>query len=477
MGTSLLCAAWVSVLALAVGCGGGAQNPDAAAGEGGSGSNDRGATEAPPNPEATGAEGGATEVPPNPDATAAGGPVPIDAGAIEIPWAPPFSGRRAFVVTSDVLTPVSAAYHQFTLVVDADRRLAIFGADTQGGTSALASTGAGAVRLVDPVTFWSGPGVGACSSGGFRYDDLSFTVDASGALTGSGRGELSRALGDDMLRDPATMILRGVADTAAPILGLYSLPAIPDPIQWFRLVSTEPLPSDAEAILRSAGGDVITLKPSPADAYTIEFAPSILLPYGGMYTAEIDAITDFAGNRAIFEGVLSFSTGEAPPVAGADGFESVTDTALAGAQILSGAGAPIITGARSLYVPPVTQPSFVGRTQLALRLAIAPSDTVLRFSYRTVTVNPTTPFSAEYLVASVGGTIVTVELPPDDGAATPAAINGDPVMLGPLMTAAIDRPDDAAGEVSFMRRTAGEDCGLPDPPGPGGIIIDDLRTE
>jgi hypothetical protein len=36
----------------------------------------------------------------------------------------------------------------------------------------------------------------------------------------------------------------------------------------------------------------------------------------------IDAITDFAGDRAMFEGVLFFATGEAPPVAVADGFES-----------------------------------------------------------------------------------------------------------------------------------------------------------
>jgi hypothetical protein len=115
--------------------------------------------------------------------------------------------------------------------------------------------------------------------------------------------------------------------------------------------------------------------------------------------------------------------------------------------------------------------------QLGLRLPIAPGDSVLRFSYRTVTLNPTTPLSAEYVVGSVGGTIVTTQLPPDESEATPAVINGDTVLLGPLMAAAIELPEDTDGEVLFVRNTAGEDCGLPDPAGPSGIIIDDLRAE
>jgi hypothetical protein len=69
----------------------------------------------------------------------------------------------------------------------------------------------------------------------------------------------------------------------------------------------------------------------------------------------------------------------------------------------------MIAGRRNLYVPPVTSPAGYSGTQLALRLAVAPGNSAVRFSYRTVAVGPPAQLVAQYLLTSVGGTIRAVE--------------------------------------------------------------------
>ena len=116
-------------------------------------------------------------------------------------------------------------------------------------------------------------------------------------------------------------------------------------------------------------------------------------------------------------------------------------------------------------------------TQFALRVPIAPGDTVVRFAYRTV--NPGDTSNVYYVVASVGGPIGTAVLPADVGnPTTPATIDQTPVTLGPIQTATIGLPASTYVEV-VLARTASQptSCGGPAPRPVPGLIIDDLRAE
>ena len=124
--------------------------------------------------------------------------------------------------------------------------------------------------------------------------------------------------------------------------------------------------------------------------------------------------------------MFSFTTGPPPPLVAEDGFESATGAMLAGAQVLSGSGAPVITGTCSLYIPALKAPSGGGwneATQLALRVALDAGDKVLRFSYRTVDadLSPSQPY---YLMASEGGQIVYEMLSTTTSTTTTATLPG-----------------------------------------------------
>jgi hypothetical protein len=410
----------------------------------------------------------------SPDAAGSDGGMALDA-----PWSPPFSGRRAFIVSSQVLAGSMGGAHTFTLVFDADRRIAIVGANRTGSSSPLQATTDGAFSFTNAVSISSSSTWiegRECPGDSIQYDALAFEVDAEGNLTGSGRGQLNRrSTGVIVDTTPARMSLTGVPDTEGPIVGLYSS-ALGSQFTPFKFASSEPLPDDARPVLRSAGGSVVALKPSPGDVFGIEFSSPVLLPYLQSYTIDIENIVDFAGNRPTVEGVLTVGTGPPPLLVAADGFESQQDMLVAGtAQFLSSPDVAIISGARSLYVPPENSTGIIPVAQFTLRLAMSPGDTVLRFAYRTISVGTVPVAVPEYLVGSVGGTLVTATLPPDNEPGMPATIGG-PVTLGPLRTATINLPDDASGEVVFARLSRGAPCGR-QTPGLAGLLLDDLRTE
>jgi len=173
-----------------------------------------------------------------------------------------------------------------------------------------------------------------------------------------------------------------------------------------------------------------------------------------------------------------FTTRAAPPLIPGDGFESVTDATLGGAQVLSGAGAPVLTGARSLYIPPAISLGPSGRqTQLAVRLSVGANQHFVRFDFRTV--NPADALIS-WIVAGIGGEIETATPESDAGVATtPATIDGTQVLLGPTRTAEIVLRPDARGEVVVARvaSQSGGGCGAPPAPPVPGAIIDNLRVE
>ena len=396
------------------------------------------------------------------------------------PWDVTFAGRRSYVVTSVAQADGGATNnisHTFTMTLDSDQRIAIIGKDGDTEVVPVEQQAAGVLHLVSTLRF--GVFVPAACGGSLLYSALSFTIDPAGGLLGAGQGTLT--ISDPALsrNTAATMVLTGVRDTEPPTLTLSAGGDIADPWTPFWVVSSEPLPGQqVRPVLRSATGDAMALgAPTGMEAFVRVMAkPSRLLRYSDEYRVTLDGVTDLDGNPPPPTTALTFTTRAPPPLVSEDGFESVTDTTLGGAQVLSGAGAPTIVGARSLYIPPAA--SIAGRvTQFALRLPILPGDTVLHFAYRTV--NPGDAFGVYFVVASVGGTIGTVTLPPDGaGVATPATIGETQVLLGPMMTATIGLPGDAHGEVVLARLASqAYGCGGPAPAPVPGLIVDDLYAE
>ncbi|HMF43566.1 MAG TPA: hypothetical protein VKQ32_22990, partial [Polyangia bacterium] len=401
-------------------------------------------------------------------------------GAADAAWDVGFGARRSFVVTSNVQDADGGAEvaHTFTMTVDTDQHVAIIGVDGSAVVAPLQQTSAGALRVAQTLAF--GVPVAAVCGGSVTYDELTFTIDGSNHLAGTGRGQLN-IIDPSLSRSvDVTMFLVGVLDTEPPTFTLSAAGDLTDPWTPFWLVSSEPLPTRPTAVLLvSEGGDIMPLTiPTGMETYmTVLAKPTRLLNFGDSYVVNVATagLTDLAGNGAPTAD-FDFTTRSPPPLAAADGFESITDVSFGGAEVLSGAGAPVIAGARSLYVPPADSlSSFV--TQLALRVALAPGNAKIVFSYRTV--NPVVGASVSYLVASVHGSIQTTELPSDSGSqTTPAMIDGTQVLLGPTLTATIFLPDDAHDE-AVLARVASQpsSCGGPVPPPVPGIIIDDLRAE
>jgi hypothetical protein len=416
-----------------------------------------------------------------------GGSADRDATLAEGP--PPLKGTRSFVVTS-TLTPQADAGsgmvplgsgHRFTLILDYDSGSAIVGADGTGGHATAAISGT-SVLVAQSLSFSLGNGTSV------SYERVELTIDsAAGTLAGTGRG---RAFYVPPTSDVGSTIgvvasLAGGPDTEPPTFRASVSGTGVDPFSSLTVTASEPLPPSTTLIVVDGRGGRVDLAPSTvaADAAFSFFpSPFRMWRYGESYTIVTD-VRDFAGNPSAAS-ALTFMTAPPPPLAPEDGFEGATGATFAGAEVLSGAGAPTLAGARSLYIPPLPQVFPPGRgdmTQLAVRVAIDAADTTLRFSYRTVNPNAASNGTADpyFLLGAEGGEVRNAVLGPDAAAATPATIPGQgDVTLGPLMTAAIALPPGAgaAGAITLVRKVRACCGGLPGPSVPG-LILDDLRTE
>jgi len=406
----------------------------------------------------------------------------------------PMTGRRSFVVTSTLapqpdpsnmgVVPLPAT-HTFTMVLDWDRRIAILGSNVGQGVGVFepSATGGGGSQT---AAFSLG-------SSGVSYQTMDVTIAASGALSGTahGRGTSLPTNTDVGINSVVlSMSLAGVPDVQPPGFESTIFMAAPvDPFASLTLIATEPMPPDTRLALVNLRGDRIDIAPPSTQlvaAFSFYPAQARMWRYNDRYSLLLDGVVDFADNARPPGGTSPAFTTAAPPVLVAeDGFESATGTMLAGTQVLSGTGAPTITGARSLYIPSLPGANPPGRnamTQLALRIALDATDTVVRFAYRSV--NPTgtgagTAAAPYYLLGSEGGAITSPTLGPDSGPAVAAMIPGQgQVSLGPLMTAEFALPAGAAaaGQVTLVRGVR-ECCASLPAPSIAGLIIDDLRAE
>jgi hypothetical protein len=403
-----------------------------------------------------------------------GGTADVGGAADRPAWDVPFAGRRSFIVTAQVFDGsgvASLASHGFTLTLDTGAERGIFGVPG-GGFYRRFAADFGQLLLDGTMQF--GVPVSAPCGGYVQYDYLRVEVDASGRLTGSGWGSLNTSDGE--MRDStfATMVLTGVPDSEPPTLYLSPGGDVADPWTPIWIVASEPLPGQQKwPVLRSAGGDEVDFESAMDEFVSVLNKPQRMLRFGDEYRATFQGITDLPGNEMHPAGA-AFTTRPPPPLIAGDGFESITEATLGGAQVLSGAGAPVLAGTRSLYIPPVA--TLASQTQLAVRLAVAPGQKLVRFDFRTV--NPSAA-SITWIVAGVGGELETATPASDVGAPTTAAtINGTEVALGPTRHVEIPLRPDVRGEVAVVRTAAqGGRCGGPPPPPVPGAIIDDLRVE
>jgi hypothetical protein len=388
----------------------------------------------------------------------------------------PFAGRRSYDVTS-TLTAAGGARregppsHSFTMTIDADARTAILGSSVAPFTV----DGAGALRFEGSLTFrdpsWQWEVTYA--------DDLTVRLAADGTLTGAGEGTGTTYYGDAGQSAPVAASLVGGPDVLAPALTVVTNGAADDPFSALTVSSPEALPSGV--FPRLLGPDGLDAPFTPAasngDFAVTFYGPALFRGYGRAYAVAVDGIADFAGHAATAAGATSFTTRPAPPLVPEDGFESASGPSLDAAQVLSGAEAPTITGARSLYIPPMGAPYAQPRvTRLALRLAVAPGDTVVRFAYRVVNASGSRVLS--FVLVGDGGTyahttLVNESTEPPTTATLP---DGEQVSLGAVATAELPLPTDVGSEVIVTEQVQGYGLGLPSPPVPG-IIIDDLRVE
>jgi hypothetical protein len=239
----------------------------------------------------------------------------------------------------------------------------------------------------------------------------------------------------------------------------------------------------ATAALTADDGSSIELMPMLTEdgqaLYSFQ-KPNIVLRSGAAYRVITTGLVDFGGNSGQGAAAVVVDTRAAPPLIPEDGFESVADGALGGSQVVSGAWWPVLAGTKSLYSPALF--SGIGAlppyTPLALRIALAPGDQFVRFSYRVVAQSETTfVWGPTLTIGAPGSAAGAVMLASESGTFAPfQPANQATIYLGELKTAEIPIPAGSTGDLLIQRVESFTTCGLPPPPA-AGIIIDNLRAE
>ena len=419
---------------------------------------------------------------PNADAGGDGAGLPaLDGGAPQA-IGEPIVAPHAYVVqatyratrdggTGSVGMGTGTGSQTFTLVVDPIAHIAIVGTYTIP------------LQRIDDRTFrTTGPfGVTTMSCTGVTYDEVTFTPGSTG-VSGGGKGRELTAFSDVGSVVDVEMSFSGGLDTVAPYVPFVGSASV-DPLLGYDVSLSEAVLPGATATLVPSAGASLALTPVLTDGghAILGFQkPDVVLRYGERYSLITEGIVDFGGNPVRTASVGTFTTRAAPPLIAEDGFESAADGSLQEAQVVSGSGWPIIAGVRSLYSPVITSPGTI--SPLSLRIALAPGDVAVRFSYRVVASAATSVIAPPTLVVgTAGGPRGWLALPTEN---RPLALfqrpNNEPALyLGEVKTAEIPIPAGSTGDL-VIERIASDvipSCGGLPPRDSPGLIIDDLRAE
>jgi hypothetical protein len=359
----------------------------------------------------------------------------------------------------------------------------VFTGTTDAASGTIASTTDGvtfrSTEWVATVPFSSSCG----AAGSVGFTDVMFGRDGA-MLHGTATGAASYVTsGATTLRATVTATLLGVPDATPPA---FTVPAdVADPLADHVFVASEPLPSDTAASLESAPhGDVVPLSAAFVDnragAFKSFAGTGVALRSGETYTLVTDRVSDFAGHAPAAP--VTFTTAPAPPLVPEDGFESLTGTKFAGAGVLHGGPLMPIAGQTSLllntgfgggfgFLPYDLGPS------VAVRLALAPGDTVVRFDAQLIAPDPIdmASFVGDIRYGSPGGTTaISKNVDGADFAKVTLPALGD-IYVSPVKTVTLPLPADAAGEIIF--EIVGQTFSCDPPPSPTVLVLDNLRVE
>jgi hypothetical protein len=328
------------------------------------------------------------------------------------------------------------------------------------------------------------PFAGGCGGKGHvELDSVTFALDGE-TLHGSATGTVSYVTsGATRIEAPVTGTLAGAPAVAPPAFVSPGMDV--DPLAGIDIESSEPLPDQAPAsVIGAPGSDVVQLRGAwigfPAGGIHGFTETGVALQYGETYTLQAGGVTDFGGRAPAAP--VTFTTRAAPPLIPQDGFESVTGTMFAGAGVLNGGPLVPIAGQTSLllntgfgggfgFLPYDLGPS------LAVRLALAAGDKVVRFDAQLIAPDPIdqASFVGTLRWGSPGGTVGFAQNVDGSGfVKTTLPTLGD-VYVSPVKTVDLPLPAGAANEITF--EIVGQTFSCDAPPSPTVLVLDNLRVE
>ena len=402
-------------------------------------------------------------------------------GSVEPETAP--QGRRSFDVVATFAGPVKGLppTNTFTLVLDPDARQVIVGGMGRAVVVPAASADGRTFTVAAPFSVGV---LGSACDGLTMIDYTSLTLTLAGSsFHGKAMGAGQISCGDCQFMEPFVADVTGVPDATPPLLFTSGAPT--NPFQAFSVVTSEPLPATATAHLTGGDGSHVELVPIVVDGVvplvTGFLKPDVVLAYGQGYVVTFDGLVDFAGLRGSADGPLRLASFDAPPLVAEDGFEGATGTSVGGAPLVTAAPLAPLDGAKSVYIGPAGAPAPAGITpgaSLHVRLAISPGDTMLKFSYRTLS-RTQGGFFGVVLLGSVGHKadgVASLDPPTNTPPATQTQWpDGTTTFASDILSGAIPLPPDVGDELLVSFETSQSFCGLPEPP--AGVLIDDLRLE
>jgi hypothetical protein len=392
-----------------------------------------------------------------------------DAGG---PDGPLITSRTSFVVQATFTPKVggstavpASANPSFTLVIVPETRIGIAG---HSGVE-FTSTDGRSFRAANAFTFDVSEG---CQSS-ISFSDATFLLSANG-LAGESTAWLRYGEGDVLSVTEGTASFVGRLDNDGPTLTRIGGA---DPLYGVAVGASEPIPPQVTLSLAAAGTDPIPLTPFTSTGLLPALSgfhnSGVALRYATAYRVALDGLVDFAGNPTS-NTAIEFTTRAAPPLVPEDGFESTADTTLGDGEVVTGAGA--IAGNKSLLA---RGSSFgvANATRFSVRVALEPTDSVLRFAYQLVGPQPGGAGPPTLALGSVGAAPAHVVLNPDRNVYTEVRLDsGSIIYVSAKAAAEIRLPPGSANEIVLQYLPSSSGCGFPPPPA-AGVLIDDLRAE
>ena len=336
-----------------------------------------------------------------------------------------YIGSGSFVVTSTLAQDGGAVLltHTFTMTIAANRTSAILGANGSGSVVAVETPSVGGYRVAQSVSF--SVSTGTCG-GNVYYQEMTFAFGADGKLSGAGRGSRITFYEDLGSSVPATMTLAGVPDRVAPTFNVALSGVAGDRFGYVNLAASEPLPPPPIPVLSPPVGKSYRFS-RPAGPASCRASAGRRRCFGLRRSTTWKSKASPTSLGTLLAPRRSASRlGPRPRSSRKTGSNLRREPHSGGQRCCRG------RVLRSSMAPEVCTslprtPDLAERsptTQLALRLAVAPGDTVVRFAYRLVLGGGGSHDGGFIGLGSVGGMRGGAYPPSDNSVPTAATLPG-----------------------------------------------------